>query len=64
MEYCKRRNKRGATKKTMLIKNPVYEEVNSLDECISKAKNAGVKVVLRKQQVLEDTLLYWTLNKI
>ena len=28
-------------------------EVNSLDECVSKAKNAGAEIVVEKQQVSE-----------
>jgi len=31
----------------------VYVEVNSLDECVSKAKNAGAEIVIEKQQVSE-----------
>ncbi len=34
-------------------KPTVYVEVNSLDECVSKAKNAGAEIVLDKQQVSE-----------
>ena len=31
----------------------MYIEVNSLDECVSKAKNAGAQIILDKQQVSE-----------
>ena len=34
-------------------KATVYVEVNSLDECVSKAKNAGAEIVVNKQQVSE-----------
>jgi uncharacterized protein len=31
----------------------VYFQVNSLDECVSKAKNAGAEIVVNIQQVSE-----------
>ena len=34
-------------------KPTIYVEVNSLDECVSKAKNAGAEIVVAKQQVSE-----------
>lgn len=34
-------------------KPTVCVEVNSLDECVSKAKNTGAEIVLDKQQVSE-----------
>jgi len=46
--------------KGALLKRPnaeqkptVFVEVNSLDECVSRAKNAEAEIVVAKQQVLE-----------